>query len=126
MEFEELEEDGRRYTWVPFMSDAFITNAEGDVAGSSDVVEVEFEDARTSEAMRVPPDTSSVGLYKRFNTMDAKSAPDCTATYHNVDAPRNTIHTTSPLSQGEQLLRCGALCDTWHHVRLTLFSCNEH
>jgi hypothetical protein len=62
MEFEELEEDGRRYTWVPFISDAFITNAEGDVAGSSDVVEVELEDARTSEAMRVPPDTSSVGL----------------------------------------------------------------
>jgi hypothetical protein len=66
MDFEELEEDGRRYTWVPFMSDAFRTNAEGEVdeAESSDVVEL--EDARTSEAMRLPPDTSSVGLYRRF------------------------------------------------------------
>ena len=64
MDFEELEEDGRRYTWVPFMSDAFRTNAEGEVAESSDVVEL--EDARASEAMRSPPDTSSMGLYRRF------------------------------------------------------------
>jgi hypothetical protein len=64
VDFEESEEDGRRYTWVPFMSDAFRTNAEGEVAESSDVVEL--EDARTSEAMRLTSDTSSVGLYKRF------------------------------------------------------------
>ena len=64
MEFEELEADGRRYTWVPFMSDASRTNAEGEVAESSDVVE--SGDARTSEAMRLAPDTSSEGLYRRF------------------------------------------------------------
>ena len=64
MDFDELEEDGRRYTWVSFMSDAFRINSEGEVAESSDVVEL--EDARASEAMRLPPDTSSVGLYRRF------------------------------------------------------------
>ncbi len=62
---EELEEDARRYIWVPFMSDAFRTNAEGEVVELSDVVEL--ESARTSEAMRVPPDASSLGLYKIFH-----------------------------------------------------------
>jgi hypothetical protein len=64
MDFEELEDDGRRYTWVPFMSDAFRTKAEGEVIEFSKIVGL--EDARRSEAMRSPPDTSSVGLYKRF------------------------------------------------------------
>lgn len=60
--FEELEDDARRYIWVPSMSDAFRTKAGGGVAEFSGVVEL----ARTSEAMRLPPDTSSLGLYKRF------------------------------------------------------------
>jgi len=71
IDFEELEEDGRRYIWVPFMSDAFKTNSEGEVVESSDVVEL--EDARTSEAMRLPPDTSSVGLYRRFSIQWTRS-----------------------------------------------------
>lgn len=64
MDVEELEEDGWRYTWVPLLSDAFRTNAEGEVVESSDIVEL--EDARTSEAMRLMSDASSVGLYRRF------------------------------------------------------------
>lgn len=118
MDFEELEEDGRRYILVPSMSDAFRTNVE-----FSDVEEV--EDARTSEAMRLTLE-SSVGLYRRFQYNGRKVSARLQATYHDVDVPRNTVHTTSPLSQAEQLLHCGALCDTWHHVRLTLFACNEH
>lgn len=61
MDFEELEEDGRRYIWVPSVSDAFRTNTERDVE-FSDVEEL--EDARTSEAMRLTLE-SSVGLYRR-------------------------------------------------------------
>jgi hypothetical protein len=68
MDFEESEEDGRRYTGVPSVSDAFRTNAEGEAVGFSDVVEL--EGARTSEAIGLPPDTSSVGLYRRFQYMD--------------------------------------------------------
>jgi len=34
-----------------------------------------------------------------------RSTPDYEATYHDVDAPRSAIQTTSPLSQGERLLR---------------------
>lgn len=64
MDFEELEEDGRRYTWVPSASDAFRTNSEEEVVEFSDVVEL---DARTREAMRLTSDTSSVGLYRIFS-----------------------------------------------------------
>jgi hypothetical protein len=73
MDVEELEEDGWRYTWVPLMSDAFRTNAEGEVVEFSDVVML--EDARTSEAMRLTSDASSVGLYRRFqyNGVSARS-----------------------------------------------------
>ena len=53
------------------------------------------------------------------------SAPDYEATYHDVDVPRNTIQAIGPLSQGERLLRCGALYGTRHYVQMTLFSCNE-
>jgi hypothetical protein len=60
-DFEELQEDARRYIWVPSMSvsNAFRTNA-GEVVELSDIAEV--EGARTSEARRLPPDTSSLGL----------------------------------------------------------------
>jgi hypothetical protein len=71
MDFEEFEEDGRRYTGVPFMSDAFRTNAEGEVVEFSDVVEL--EDVRTSEAMRLTSDASSVGLYRKFQYNGRKS-----------------------------------------------------
>jgi hypothetical protein len=64
MDFEELEEDAWRYIWVPSISDALRTNAEGEVVDLSDAVEL--EDARTSEAMRLPPDVSSLGLYRKF------------------------------------------------------------
>jgi hypothetical protein len=63
MDFIESEEDARRYIWVPSMSDAFRTNADGGVIESSDVVD--SEGARTSEARRSPPDTS-LGLYRKF------------------------------------------------------------
>ena len=66
MDVEELEEDGWRYTWVPLMSNAFRSNAEGEVVEFSDVVVVVFGDARTSEAMRLTSDASSVELYGRF------------------------------------------------------------
>ncbi len=46
------------------MSDAFRTNGEGEVVELSDAVEL--EDARASEAMRLPPDMSSLGLYRKF------------------------------------------------------------
>lgn len=57
MDFEELEDDARRYIWVPSMSDAFRTNA-GEVVELSDIAEV--EGARTNEARRLLP--SSLGL----------------------------------------------------------------
>lgn len=60
MDFEKEEGDGMRSIWVPSMFDAFKTNTEEGVAELSDIAEVEC--ARTSEARRSPPDTSSLGL----------------------------------------------------------------
>jgi hypothetical protein len=65
-DFEELEEDARRYIWVPSRPDAFKTNGGEGVVEFSDVVEL--DGARTSEAMRSPPESSSLGLYGfRYN-----------------------------------------------------------
>jgi hypothetical protein len=127
VELERLEADATRYIWVASIFDAFRTNALDGVDELLDVVEL--EDVRTREAIRLLGDLST-GLCGMFQHKHSKqNQPRYKETYCDIYVPRDTVRTTSPLSQrwyGQQLLCGGAPHDTWNHIRLTLFSCNEH